>query len=109
MNMSFTICTIGCGGMSTRAHGPSYARYAATHPETTLAACCDLDAGRAETFRARFGFERCYTDIVTMLETEQPDVVCLVAPVELTCDLACLILERGLPLLMEKPPGQTVA
>lgn len=107
--MSLTICTIGCGSMATAVHGPSYARYAAEHPDTLLAACCDLDAARAETFRARFGFARCYTDIRTMLDAEKPDAVCLVAPVEFTCALSCLILERGLPLLLEKPPGLTVA
>lgn len=106
--MSFKIATIGCGGMATGGHGPSYAKYAATHPDTELAACCDLDAAKAETFRARFGFARSYTDLDTMLDTEKPDAVCLVAPVELTCELSCRILAKGYPLLMEKPPGLTV-
>jgi myo-inositol 2-dehydrogenase / D-chiro-inositol 1-dehydrogenase len=44
-----------------------------------------------------------------MLDTERPDAVSLVAPVERTCELACLILECGFPLLVEKPPGRTVA
>jgi myo-inositol 2-dehydrogenase/D-chiro-inositol 1-dehydrogenase len=106
--MAFTFCTIGCGSIATRAHGPAYARYAAEHPDTILAACCDLNAHRAETFRCRFGFQRSYTDIAAMLEAEKPDAVCLIAPVELTCTLACSILEKGFPLLMEKPPGQSV-
>ncbi len=105
--MPLKIVTIGCGSMATAAHGPSYARYAATHPETELAACCDLDSDRAARFRERFGFQRSYTDFEAMLDAEQPDVVCLVAPVERTCALACAILERGYPLLMEKPPGRT--
>ena len=44
-----------------------------------------------------------------MLDTERPDAVSLVAPVERTCELACSILEWGFPLLLEKPPGRTVA
>jgi myo-inositol 2-dehydrogenase/D-chiro-inositol 1-dehydrogenase len=44
-----------------------------------------------------------------MLDTERPDAVSLVAPVERTCELACLIFEWGFPLLLEKPPGRTVA
>jgi predicted dehydrogenase len=44
-----------------------------------------------------------------MLDTERPDAVSLVAPIERTCELACLILEWGFPLLMEKPPGRTAA
>ncbi len=106
--MAFTLCTIGCGSIATQAHGPSYVKYAAEHPETVLAACCDLNAERAETFRARFGFQRSYTDFAAMLEREKPDAVCLIAPVELTCELACRVLERGFPLMMEKPPGQSV-
>jgi predicted dehydrogenase len=106
--MSFKIATIGCGGMATAAHGPSYAKYAATHPDTELAACCDLDADRAARFRDRFGFQRSYTDLGVMLDTERPDAVCLVAPVEATCTLTCDILARGYPLLMEKPPGRTL-
>lgn len=105
----FKIATVGCGNMASMAHGPSYARYAATHPGTTLAACCDLDPAKAERFRARFGFARTYTDLESMLDAERPDAVCLVAPVERTCALSCRILAKGYPLLMEKPPGQEVA
>ena len=106
--MSFKICTIGCGGMATNYHGPSYARYAACHPNTELTACCDIDESRAVTFRERFGFARYYTDLASMLEVEKPDAVCLVVPEPLTCELACQILQRGHSLLMEKPPGRTV-
>ncbi|MCK4375431.1 MAG: Gfo/Idh/MocA family oxidoreductase, partial [Candidatus Brocadiae bacterium] len=76
--------------------------------EAELAACCDLDEAKARRFRERFGFARHYTDMAEMLDAEQPDAVCLVAPVELTCELSCRILEMGHPLLMEKPPGRTV-
>jgi predicted dehydrogenase len=107
--MTFSLCTIGCGSMASHAHGPAYAKYAAEHPDTNLAACCDLNAERAEMFRARFGYQRCYTDIAAMLKEETPDAVCLIAPIALTCELACPILEKGIPVLMEKPPGQSVA
>jgi myo-inositol 2-dehydrogenase / D-chiro-inositol 1-dehydrogenase len=103
--MSFTICTIGCGRQATSNHGPAYAKYAATHPDTLLAACCDLDEEKAILFRDRFGFARHYSDIETMLRKEKPDAVCLVAPEPLTCELSCRVFEAGYPLLMEKPPG----
>ncbi len=106
--MAFRICTIGCGAMATRGHGPAYARYAATHPDTVLAACCDLDGTRAARFAATFGFARHYTDLEAMLAAERPDAVCLVVPETLTCELSCRILAQGYPLLMEKPPGRTV-
>ena len=73
--MSFTICTIGCGSHATKNHGPAYAKYAATHPDTILAACCDLSEDKAMQFRHRFGFARHYTDLETMLRQEKPDAV----------------------------------
>ena len=106
--MAFRICTIGCGGIATGRHGPSYAAYAAARPDTELVACCDLNDDRAERFQQKFGFARRYKDLVEMLETEKPDAVCLVSPVPLTCELSCRILAMGYPLLMEKPPGRTV-
>ena len=103
------LATVGCGEHATGSHGPSLALYAARHPGTDLVACCDLDPGKAERYRVRFGFARAYTDLRRMLDTERPDAVSLVAPVERTCELACVILEWGFPLLLEKPPGRTVA
>jgi len=103
------LATIGCGEHATGSHGPALALYAARHPGTELQACCDLDPGKAERYRARFGFARAYTDLRRMLDTERPDAVSLVAPVERTCELACSILDWGFPLLLEKPPGRTVA
>jgi len=73
-----------------------------------LAACCDLDAGRAADHRQRFGFARSYTDPLAMIEKERPDAAVLVVPDDVTCELGCRILERGIPLLIEKPPGRTV-
>ncbi len=105
---SLRICAIGCGNIATGYHGPAYARYAAAHPGAILAACCDIDTDRAARFAAAFGFARHYADFERMLDEEQPGAVCLSAPPDLTSALACRILERGFPLLTEKPPGLTV-
>jgi len=94
--------------MSQSGHGPAFAKYAASHPHTELAACCDLDAAKAASYRQRFGFARHYTDVPEMLNTEKPDAVCLIAPVNVTCELSCRIMEMRYPLLMEKPPGMNV-
>jgi myo-inositol 2-dehydrogenase/D-chiro-inositol 1-dehydrogenase len=99
---------IGCGEHAESSHGPAQARYAARHPEAELAACCDVDGGRAERHRLRFGFARAYTDIRTMLDAERPDAAVLAVPVALTPALAPVVLEAGVPLLLEKPPGRTV-
>lgn len=103
--MAFRICVIGCGSLSTSAHGPSCRRYADSHPDVELAGCCDLDAAKVERYRATYGFRHAYTDFRTMLATERPDAVCLMAPVSKTCELTCAVLEMGFPLILEKPPG----
>jgi myo-inositol 2-dehydrogenase/D-chiro-inositol 1-dehydrogenase len=102
------LVVIGCGEHAESSHGPAQARYAARHRDLDRAACCDLDPARAERYRERFGFARSYTDALAMLEAERPDAVVLVVPAEVTAGLASRILERGFPLLLEKPPGRTV-
>lgn len=98
------LCTIGCGGHSSDVHGPAQQK-AASEGGIHLAACCDLNEALAETYRARFGFERAYTDIQTMIDREAPDVLCLIVPTSVTCDLAVDVLRQGIPLFLEKPPG----
>jgi predicted dehydrogenase len=99
---------IGCGEHAESSHGPAQSRYAAKHVGTELAGCCDLDAARAERHRQRFGFARAYTDVAAMLDAEQPDAAVLAVPVPLTATVGAPLLERGVSLLLEKPPGQTV-
>ena len=99
---------IGCGEHALSSHGPAQARYVAEHPGTDLAGCCDLDAARAAGYRAQFGFARAYTDLAAMIEAERPDAAALVVPDGLTASLGTRLLEHGLPLLIEKPPGRTL-
>ncbi|RPH61045.1 MAG: gfo/Idh/MocA family oxidoreductase [Chloroflexi bacterium] len=107
--MSFKIAVIGCGWVSTACHGPVYQRYAASHPDIELSACCDLDLTRSEQFAAQFGFSRAYTDFRQMLEAERPTVACLNVPEHLISEMGCAVLQFGYPLLAEKPPGLSVA
>lgn len=107
--MGFRICTIGCGSLATTEHGPSYRRYADAHPDVELAACCDLDEQKARMFQEQFGFTKSYTDIDAMLDAEQPDAVCMVVPTALTAELSVRVLNKGFPLLMEKPPGLRIS
>ncbi len=102
------VCLIGCGEHATSSHGPSLASYRTAHRDLVLAGCCDVDGERAARFAARFGFARTYRELAAMLDAERPDAVVLVVPDTRTTDLACLSLSRGVPLLLEKPPGRTV-
>src|SRR5262249_8060681 len=103
------LCQIGCGEHARVAHGPSQRRSAAERPELVLAACADLDQTKAESFRAEFGYARAYADASAMLDAERPEAVVVVVPVERAVAVGTLVLERGVPMLLEKPPGATVA
>ena len=103
--MDFKICVIGCGSMSSHGHGPSYKRYAQNYDNTILAGCCDLDESRAAKYKADFGFSKYYMDMDLMLDTEKPDAVCVIVPEHLTARTSIKVLEKGYPLMMEKPPG----
>lgn len=103
--MALRICVIGCGNHSSMVHGPSYAKYVKEYPDTILAACCDFSMEKAEAYRQRFGFERCYTDMVKMLETEKPDAVCVIVSEPFVCKTSIAVMEMGYHVLLEKPPG----
>jgi predicted dehydrogenase len=102
------LCLVGCGAHAESSHGPAQAKLAARHPGLVLAACCDRDADRAERHRERFGFARAHSDAFAMVEAEAPDAVALVVPDTVTAELGARLLGRGVPLLLEKPPGRTV-
>lgn len=106
--MNFKICVIGCGSMSSHGHGPSYKRYASQYNNIVLAACCDLDEGKAAQYKDDFGFQRHYTNMDIMLDIEKPDVVCVIVPEHLTACISIRVLKKGYPLMMEKPPGLNI-
>lgn len=105
--MKLKFCMIGCGGHAYAAHGPAQQAAAAAIPGLQLAACCDRDPARAADYARAHGFSRHYTDIETMLARERPDAAAIVLPTEVVCPVAAPLLARGLPLLLEKPPGLT--
>ena len=103
--MDFKICCIGCGDMATIGHGPSFQKYARENSGIYLAACCDLNISKAEQFRSAFGFARAYTDVEQMLAYEKPDAVSLIVPPAITEQLTAKLLQAGIPVILEKPPG----
>jgi myo-inositol 2-dehydrogenase/D-chiro-inositol 1-dehydrogenase len=105
--MSFAICTVGCGRMASGMHGPSLAMYRKSHPDVRLAACCDVDGEKARRLKDAFGYAASYTDLDAMLDTERPDAVNLVVQPAATAAAAMRIIDKGYPLIMEKPPGLT--
>jgi len=103
------VCMIGCGGFARLCHGPAQRRIAAGDPAVTLAACADPDPDRARAYAAAFGYARSYADPAAMLDAERPDAVILAVPPPVTGAAAGAVLARGLPVLLEKPPGLDTA
>jgi predicted dehydrogenase len=101
----FKICIIGSGWVANFGHGPAYKKYADSDPDVQLTACCDADVEKSVQFKEKFGFSRHYADFRQMLQKEQPDAVCLNVPDSLIASLSAEILETGVPLILEKPPG----
>ena len=104
------IVLLGAGSHSQGNHLPALAHYAVEHPgEVELAGLCDLRAEHARAMAARYGFARVYTDLDEMLNKEQPDGCVAITPIPVTREIGLRIMRAGVPLLMEKPPGATVA
>lgn len=101
-----TIGLLGAGSHSRANHASAMRYIKENNPDAVrLAAVCDLDEEKALACADQFGFEGTYTDLDRMLEEEDLDGLILITPVELTEELATRLLPRGLPLVIEKPPG----
>jgi len=98
------VCLVGCGSIAIAAHGPALKRLQ-SEGLAELTACCDVSRVRAEEFSERFAFHMAYTDFDAMMETERPDAVFMLLPVRINLQFTLRALERGIPAIMEKPPG----
>jgi predicted dehydrogenase len=104
------IALVGCGEHSEGSHAAPLARYTAERPgEISLAAACDLNLARAEKFCQRFGFARAYSDVNTLLADGAADACVTVMPVERIAGMGAMLLERGVPCVVEKPLGASLA
>jgi UDP-N-acetylglucosamine 3-dehydrogenase len=71
-------------------------------------AVADTDASRVEAVTRGRTF-RGYTDYRTMLEEERIDLVSVAVPTLAHADVAAGVIERGIPLLVEKPLAASIA
>lgn len=98
------LALVGCGEHSRGSHAAPLSRYAASHPgQIELVAACDLNLGRAAEFCRAFGFARAYTDVEKMLASESIDGCISVMPIERIVESSIMLLERGIPCVIEKP------
>ncbi len=101
---------LGAGWHSSDSHGPALKTFAAEHPGAVeLAAVCDLDREKAQTYADAFGFARVYEDVQVMLAEETLEGLIAVTPVALTEQIITALLPQRIPLVIEKPPGEDSA
>ena len=104
------IALIGAGSHCRGNHAPALSQYAKDHPERVeLVAVCDLEQEKAEGFAKEYGFKTAYTDHREMIEKEQPDGYVCVMPIPLIVPLAKELMQMGMPVTVEKPPGASIA
>lgn len=104
------IALVGCGEHSEGSHAAPLARYAARSAgEVSLAAACDINPARAEEFCRRFGFARAYSDLNELLAGGAADACVTVMPVARIAEVGASLLKRGMPCVIEKPLGASLA
>ena len=101
---------IGCGEHSESGHAVPLARYQAAHPgEIELTAACDLNLERAQLFCRQYGFIHAYRDVDEMLAQSKLDGCIAVMPVQKISELGIKLLGLGIPCVVEKPLGDSLA
>jgi predicted dehydrogenase len=93
------VAFVGAGGHANNCLYPSLEKARTVK----LVAICDLQADRAEGTAKRYGADRWYTDVDTMLDKEQLDGVCICGLPPMHVEVGKQVVRRGLPIFVEKP------
>lgn len=75
--------------------------------DAILEAVVSRSENSGKKFAQKYGCEKVYTDLKTMLDTEKIDIVYLAIPNSCHFEYIMEILERGIPVLSEKPMVDT--
>jgi predicted dehydrogenase len=89
--------------------GSQHARVFSTLPEAALVAVCDVDAGRAEAMKTRFGARRAYTDLGELLADPAVEAVTVATPDFAHSDIILRALAAGKHVMSEKPLATDLA
>lgn len=107
--MPLKIAVLGAGDHSQRNHLPALAEFMRQHPGVVeCVALCDLRYDLAQTLAAQYGFQQVFPNLESMLSAAAWDACIAITPATVTVPIAERILNAGVPLLMEKPPGNTL-
>ena len=77
-------------------------------PQVRLSACCDVDAGRAQTFARRHRIPQVYTDYAEILEKAKLDAIYLAVPHHLHYEMIFAAVQASKPVFAEKPVTRTL-
>ena len=100
-----SLLKVGLAGLGSM--GRNHLRVISNHPETKLAAIADPDPAALEAAVAQTGANG-FDDPLAMIREADLDGVVLAAPTTAHVALALAAIERGLPVLVEKPLAATV-
>ena len=103
------IGVVGAGYISRTYHCPALKKLKRKYPALELAAICDIREEAAREAGAQFGFARTYNNLAAMLEAEELEGVYLLIMPDGMKEAALACIRRGIPLLLEKPPGNNSA
>ncbi len=78
-------------------------------PNVTITALCNRHESRAKEMADAFGIPAIYSSIEVMLEKEKPDFLDIITPPETHLEFCRLALERGIPVVCQKPLAPTLA
>jgi predicted dehydrogenase len=96
--MSLKVGIVGCGQIAA-VHIP----YIQSRPGARIVGVTDPDSRRAAETAARFGIPVACRTLAELLETQRPDVVHVLTPVQTHGPLAIEAMEAGCHVLVEKP------
>jgi predicted dehydrogenase len=100
--MTLKTAVIGVGSM-----GKNHARIYWELPNADLVGVADFDHDTANAIANKYG-TKAYYDYKELLDEAKPDAVTLAVPTIYHRDIALDIIDRGIPLLIEKPIAFTI-
>ncbi|MGQ9608098.1 MAG: Gfo/Idh/MocA family protein [bacterium] len=93
------IAFVGCGGHANHSLYPVIHRI----NEIDLVAVVDRVEEKRLRVKRLFGALKDYAEVDEMLDAENPDGVCIVGPPQMHYEVGMQVLERGIPIFVEKP------
>ncbi len=109
MKNRIKLLVVGAGPHGSGFHMPALAHYRSRNPDRVGSVLvCDLDRDRAASAARKYGFEESASDVEEVIGDWRPDAAMVLTSVQATVEVGRRIIGAGIPVLLEKPPGETV-